>query len=121
MPPKKCARPRSDRSVRKVYPANPLWPLQELRDLRNFLFVPDPEFVRFELNALSDANCRREALSSKEASRCHSSKHRHLGQTQFPVPPLVKGLPWRFAKDITTPVVPDPDFVPFELSSIARR
>jgi hypothetical protein len=94
--------------------------MQELRDLRNPLFVPDQEFIRFDMNALSE-DCPPASLSSKEGPRCHSLERLHLRQTEFPIPRLVTGLPWRYAKDTTTPVVPDPSFVPFELRYIARR
>lgn len=114
---KRYSRPRSDQYDRTPCPANPLWPLAELRDLRNPLFVPDPEFIRFDLNALSE-DCPRASLSSKEGSRCHSLER---APTEFPIPRLVTGLPWRYAKDTTTPVVPDRAFVSFELRYIAQR
>jgi hypothetical protein len=64
---------------------------------------------RFDLNALS--------------TECHSraAKARLLHQAQFPIPRLVMGLPWRFVKDTTTPVVPDPDFIPLDLRHIASE
>jgi hypothetical protein len=40
---------------------------------------------------------------------------------EFPIPRLVTGLPWRFAKDTTAPVVPDPGFVSFELPLLTER
>jgi hypothetical protein len=94
-------------------PANPLWPLAELRDLHDPSFVPDPEFIRFDLNALSAGGYPRTSLSSKEGSGSSLERGR-LFHAQFPIRRLVTGLPWRFARDTTTPVVPDPAFVPFE-------
>jgi hypothetical protein len=110
----KCSRPRSGQYVHTLYSANPIWPLAELRDLHDPSFVPDPEFIRFDLNALSGGDYPRTSLSSKEGPGSSLERGRFL-HAEFPIPRLVTGLPWRFAKDTTTPVVPDPAFVPFEL------
>jgi hypothetical protein len=109
---KRCSRPRSGQYVHTLYSGNPLWPLAELQDLHHPSFVPDPEFIRFDLSALSANDC--EHPSSKEAYRSSLERGRFF-QAEFPIPRLVTGLPWRFAKDIATPVVPDPAFIPFEL------
>jgi hypothetical protein len=108
----KCSRPRSGQYVHTLYSGNPLWPLAELRDLHDPCFLPDPEFIGFDLNALSAIDCKHPP--SKEAYRSSLERGRFF-HAEFPIPRLVTGLPWRFAKDITTPVVPDPAFVPFEL------
>lgn len=114
----KCSRPRSGQYVHTLYSGNPLWPLAELRDLDNPCFVPDPDFIRFDPNALSGNDC--EHSSSKEASR-NSLERGRFFHAEFPIPRLVTGLPWRFAKDTTTPVVPDPTFVPFQPALLTER
>jgi hypothetical protein len=106
--------------IRKFCPANPLWPLEELHKLRNPPFVADTESARFDLDALKGDERPRASLSSGKATRCHVSECGKRFKAQFPIPPLVMGLPWRFAKDTTTPIAPDPDFVSFELRYIAR-
>jgi hypothetical protein len=113
----KWSRPRSGQYGRTLYPPNPLWPLAELRDLQDPSFVADPEFIRFDLNALSAGDYPRTSLSSKEGSGSSLERGRFF-HAEFPIPRPVTGLPWRFAKDTTTPVVPDPAFVPFELRHI---
>jgi hypothetical protein len=120
MPPRKSSVPGSDLKTRKRYVANPLWPLEELRDLGDPAFVADPEFTRFDLNALGGNDCRCPAWSSGKATRCHLSKRGKPFMALFPIPPLVAGLPWRFAKDMRCPVLPDPDFAPFDLCFIER-
>jgi hypothetical protein len=120
MPRNKCSLLRSGPCVRKLYPGNPLWPLAELRDLHDPSFVPDPEFIRFDLNALSASHCQRPSLSAKEASRS-SLGHGRLLHAECSIPRLVTGLPWRFAKDTKPLVVPDPAFVPFELALLTER
>ena len=121
MPPKKSPGSRCDLKTRKRYLANPLWPLEELRDLGDPPFVADPEFTRFDLNALGGDDCRGASLASSKAPRCHLSKRGKLFKARFPIPPLVAGLPWRFAKDMHCPVLPDPAFAPFDLCYIPRR
>jgi hypothetical protein len=116
----KWSRPSSDQYGRTLYPPNPLWPLAELRDLHAPSFVPDPEFIRFDLNALNAGDYSHSSLSSKEGTGSSLQRERFF-RVEFPIPRLVTGLPWRFAKDTTTPVVPDPAFVPFEIGHIARR
>ena len=80
--------------------ANPLWPLEELRDLGDPPFVADPEFTPFDIDALRPHDGSAFALPSK---------------TQFPIPRLVSGLPWRFAESILSPIVPDGEFAPLDL------
>jgi hypothetical protein len=121
MPSKKSYAPGCDLKTRKRYVANPLWPLQELRDLGAPPFVADPAFTRFDLNALGGADCRGASLPSSKATPCHLSKRGKLLKARFPIPPLVAGLPWRFAKDMHCPVLPDPAFAPFDLCYIPRR
>jgi hypothetical protein len=108
MRPKKSSAPGRDLKTRGIHPANPLWPLAELGDLGKPRLIADPEFTSFDLIVLDRRN--RWTPAEDPAS-----------QAQFPIPPLVTGLPWRFAKDTTTPVVPDQDFAPFQLQYIARR
>jgi hypothetical protein len=37
---------------------------------------------------------------------------------EFPIPPLVAGLPWRFAQHPQGPVVPEAEFAPLDLPSL---
>ena len=94
------------------YLANPLWPLQELHDLRNPPFVADPEFTPLDLDALG--------CDPKSAPA--SPKHRRLYtfRREFPIPRLVTGLPWRYSQYINSPVVPEGEFPPLNLSYISR-
>ena len=85
--------------------ANPLWPLEELRDLGDPPFVADPEFTPFDIDALRPHDGSAFASPSK---------------TQFPIPRLVSGLPWRFAESILSPIVPDGEFAPLDLSYIGN-
>jgi hypothetical protein len=101
-----------DLKIRGLCPANPLWPLAELGDLSKPRFIADPGFTSFDLTAL----CR----DDRRASASLPSKDQAF-QSASSIPRLVMGLPWRFAKNTTTPVLPDPDFAPFELGYIARR
>ena len=39
---------------------------------------------------------------------------------EFPIPPLVGGLPWRYAESINRPVVPEVEFAQVDLSLICR-
>jgi hypothetical protein len=121
MPPKKSSGPGYDLKTRKRYVANPLWPLEELRDLSDPPFVADPAFTQFDLNALGGDDCRSASLSSSKATRCHLSKRGKVLKAEFQIPPLVAGLPWRFAKDMQCPVLPDPDFAPLDLCYIPGR
>jgi hypothetical protein len=120
MPPKKSSAPGCALKARKRYIANPLWPLEELRDLGDPPFVADPEFTRFDLSPLGGDGRGYASLSSSKATRCHLPKRGKLFKAGFPIPPLVAGLPWRFAKDMQCPVLPDPDFAPFDLCFIER-
>src|SRR5258708_30311068 len=83
--------------------ANPLWPLEELRDLRNRPFVADPEFTPFDIGALR---------------RHDGSVFASPSKTQFPIPRLVSGLPSRFPGRTSSPILPDGQFAPSDLSSI---
>jgi hypothetical protein len=120
MPPRKSSIRGCDLKTRKRYVANPLWPLEELRDLGDPPFVADPEFTRFDLSALGGDDCPCASLSSSKATRCHLSKREKLFKAEFPIPPLVAGLPWRFIQGMQCPVLPDPDFAPFDLCFIER-
>jgi len=121
MPPRKSSIRGYDLKTRNLNVAYPFWPLDELRDLGNPPFVADPEFTRFDLNALGRDDCRCASLSSSKATRCHMPKRGKLFKAEFPIPPLVAGLPWRFAKGMQCPVLPDPDFASFDLCYIPRR
>jgi hypothetical protein len=122
MTPRKSSAPGCNlEKTRKRYVANPLWPLEELRDLRDAPFVADPVFAQFDLNALGGDDCRGASSSSSKAPRCHLSKRGRLVKAEFPIPALVAGLPWRFAKGMQRPVLPDPDFASFDLCYIPRR
>jgi hypothetical protein len=120
MPPRKSSVPGSDLKTRNLNVAYPFWPLDELRDLGDPPFVADPEFTRFDLNALGGNDYRCASLSSSQATRFHLPERGNPFMALFPIPPLVAGLPWRFAKDIQCPVLPDPDFAPFDLCFIER-
>lgn len=111
MRPNKSSMPGRYLKIRGLHPANPLWPLAELCDLGKPRFIADPEFSRFDLTAIGRNGCRASASRPSEDQAF---------KAVFPIPRLVTGLPWRFAKDTTTPVLPDPDFVPFELGYITQ-
>jgi hypothetical protein len=113
MPPQKSSAPGCDLKTRKRYVANHLWPLEELRDLGDPPFVADPEFTRFDIDALRSQDRR---ISAPTLAR----RSGHLGSytREFPIPPLVSGLPWRCAQPITLAVVPDAEFAPLKLSYI---
>jgi hypothetical protein len=108
MRPKKSSTPGRDLKTRGIHPANPLWPLAELGDLGKPRLIADPEFTSFDLTVLDRRNRWTPAKGPAP-------------KAEFPIPRLVSGLPWRFAKDATTPVVPDPDFAPFQLGYIAAK
>ena len=99
---RKFVRARKDPRRRRYLAANPLWTLEELRNLRIPPFVADPEFTPFEIDALGCDPQSVPALLSRE----------------FPIPPLVGGLPWRYAENIKRPVVPEAEFAPLDLSCI---
>ena len=118
MPPRKSPPGCDLEKTRKRYLANPLWPLEELRDLGDPPFVADPEFTRFDFNALGRDDFPRVSLSPSKTTLFHLSEPGELFKAEFPIPPLVTGLPWRFAKGMQCPVLPDPDFAPFDLCYI---
>ena len=120
MPPRESSASACNLKTRKRYLANPLWPLEELRDLGDPPFVADPEFTRFDFNALGRDDFPRVSLSPSKTTRFHLSEPGELFKAEFPIPPLVAGLPWRFAKEMPSPVLPDPDFAPFDLWFIER-
>ena len=111
MRPNKPTTPGRDLKIRGIHPANPLWPLAELGNLSKPRFIADPEFTSFDLTAMCRDDCRASASLPSEDQAF---------QSVFPIPRLVTGLPWRYAKNTTTPVLPDPDFVPFELGYITQ-
>jgi hypothetical protein len=69
-------------------------------------------------------------LAELARQRRHERRQRRLKRQQrrrawgyavrrdFPIPPLVTGLPWRFTQDAKNPVVPEAEFVPLELPSL---
>jgi hypothetical protein len=117
MRPKKFATHKRDRIDRGLYPTNPLWPLQKLRNHRNPPFVPEPAFTRFDLNPLrSERQTPRGLLNLSTQLTCE-----RFFKVNYPLPRMVSGLPWRFAKSTDYPVVPDPEFARLDLSNIARR
>jgi hypothetical protein len=101
------------RRRRRYQAANPLWTLEELRELRHPSFVADPEFTRFDIDALG-------ADPQSIPAQIRPPKRRHLYSVRrdFPIPHLVAGLPWRFAPHLKGPVVPEVDFAPLDLSYI---
>jgi len=106
---------------RSRYLANPLWPLEELHDLRDPLFVADPEFTPFKIEALR-RDSQTSDLSSVDAVQLRSPVKSpfYRFKREFPIPELVAGLPWRYAHHISPPVVPDGEFLPLDLSCISR-
>ena len=102
-----------------ILSVNPLWTLEELRDLRNPPFVADPEFTPFEIDALGSDPQDGAALPSEPTQVC-PSKHRrlHTDKREFPIPPLVGGLPWRYAEYIKRPIAFEAEFTPLDLSCI---
>jgi hypothetical protein len=106
---RKLVRARNDPRSRRYLAANPLWTLEELRNLRNPPFVADREFTPFEIDALG---CDPKSASALPSDRSHTVRR------EFPIPPLVGGLPWRYAEYIKRPVVPEAEFAPLDLSCI---
>jgi hypothetical protein len=106
---RKFVRARNDPRNRGYLAANPLWALEELRNLRNPPFVADPEFTPFEIDALG---CHPKSASALPSDRSYSVRR------EFPIPPLVGGLPWRYAEYIKRPVAPEAEFTPLDLSCI---
>jgi hypothetical protein len=80
MPPKKSSGPGCDLKTRKPYVANPLWPLEELRDLGDPPFVADPEFTRFDIDALRSQDRR---VSAPTLARRPGQLLRRLGNSPF--------------------------------------
>lgn len=106
---RKAVRARSDPRNRGHQAANPLWTLEELRNLRNPPFVADPEFTPFDIDALG---CHPKSASALPSDRPYSVRR------EYPIPPLVGGLPWRYAEYIKRPVVAETEFTPLDLSCI---
>ena len=106
---------------RPRYPASPLWPLEELRDLRDPLFVADPEFTPFNIQALG-CNSQTSDVSSVAAGQLRSPGKSafYRFKRKFPIPELVTGLPWCYAQHVTPPGVPEGEFLPLDLSCIRR-
>jgi hypothetical protein len=103
------------------YLANPLWPLEELSDLRDPLFVADPEFAPFNIEALG-RDSETSGLSSVDAGQLRSPVKSpcYRFKRELPIPELVTGLPWRHAQHISPPVVPEGNFLPLDFSCISR-
>jgi hypothetical protein len=116
---RKLVRVRNDPRRRPYLAANPLWTLEELRNLRNPPFVADPEFSPFEIDALACDPKSAPTLPS-DPTQVRPSKHGrlHTVRREFPIPPLVGGIPWRCADYIKRPVVPEAEFAPLEQSCI---
>ena len=118
---RKSSRPRWD-ARRRRYLANPLWPLEELRDLRDPLFVADPEFTSFKIDALR-SDLQTSGLASRgvrQARRPAKSKFYRF-RREFSIPPLVTGLPWRYDRQINPPPVPEAELTRIDLSYIGDR
>jgi len=99
--------------------ANPLWTLEELHDLRHPPFVADPEFTPFDLNALGADPQSASTSPSNSTQVCPSERQRfYTVRREFAIPHLVAGLPWRFARHLKGPVVPEAEFAPLDLSYI---
>ena len=107
MLPRKFIRVRVDPRRHRYLAANPLWTLEELRNLHNPPFVADPEFTPFKIDALECDTKSVPALRSDPS-----------GRREFPIPPLVGGLPWRCAEYIKRSAVPEAEFVRLDLSCI---
>jgi hypothetical protein len=121
---KKCIRFRraEDRSGLPLsISGNPLWPLEELHNLRKPRFVADPELTPLAIEALR---------SKTESSSASTPDNTHIGTAtldrpfvrlrEFPIPPLVGGMPWRFRDHGGCRIVPDPEFTPLDLAFFRR-
>jgi hypothetical protein len=100
--------------------ANPLSPLEELRDLRDPPFVADPEFTSFNIDALRGDS--QSSVSSVDLRQFRPPERSRLYRfrRQFPIPQLVTGLPWRYARQNSPAIVPEGEFIPLDLSYISR-
>jgi len=110
---RRSTRPRwNTRRPRHV--ANPLWALEELRDLRDPLFVADPEFTPFKIEALGSESETAD-VSSVDARQFRPPVESpfYRVEREFPIPELVAGLPWRYIRHISPATVPEGEFIPF--------
>jgi hypothetical protein len=106
---------------RPRYLANPLWPLEGLHDVHDPLFVADPEFTRFDIEALG-RDSQTSDVSSVHAGQLRSPVKSpfYRFKREFSIPELVTGLPWRYAQHIAPPVVPERELLPLDLSCISH-
>jgi hypothetical protein len=118
---RKSARPRWN-ARRPRHMANPLWALEELRDLRDPLFVADPEFTPFKIEALGSES-ETSDVSSVDARQFRSPVESpfYRFKREFPIPELVTGLPWRYFRHISPATVPEGEFIPLHLSCLSRK
>jgi hypothetical protein len=93
--------------------ANPLWPLEELHDLRDPLFVADPKFTPFNIEALGCVS------QTSDVPSVESPFYRF--KREFPIPKLVTGLAWRYFPHINAITAPEGEFVPLDLSCLSKR
>src|SRR5258708_25982170 len=111
---KKCIRVRraEDRSRLPLsISGNTLGPLEDLQNLRKPGFVADPEVTPLAIDALR---------SKTESSSAPTPDNTQIGTPtlewpfvrvrEFPIPPLVGGMPWRFRDHGGCRIVPDPEF-----------
>jgi hypothetical protein len=93
---------------------NPLWPLEELRNLSSPPF-PDPEFTPLSVERLNgDSYVACAQVRSEKASPFR------VVQREFPIPHLVRGLPWRYVDHRRGPIVPEVEYAPLDFSSVEK-
>jgi hypothetical protein len=118
---RRATRPRWN-ARRPRHLANPLWALEELRDLRDPLFVADPEFTHFKIEALGSESETAD-VSSVDARqfRLPAESPFYRFEREFPIPELVAGLPWRYLRHASPAIVPEGEFIPLHLSCLSRK
>jgi hypothetical protein len=118
---RKSTRPRWN-ARRPRHVANPLWALEELRDLRDPLFVADPEFTPFKIEALGSESETAD-VSSVDARQFRSPVESpfYRFEREFPIPELVAGLPWRYLQHTSPASAPENEFIPLHLSCLSRK
>lgn len=100
---------------------NPLWPLEELRNLRTPPVVAGPELTPLAIGALRGQakEAFAPALDGTQV-KWRVGRHSFVGRTEFRIPLLVGGMPWRFQGQSGCRIVPDPEFVPLDRSFLSR-
>jgi hypothetical protein len=100
---------------------NPLWPLEELRNLRTPPVVAEAELTPLAIDALGGK--AKEAFASAldgTQVKWRVGRYSFVERTEFRIPLLVGGMPWRFRGQSGCRIVPDPEFVPLDHSFLSR-